>query len=215
MGSPNNEADRGDDEMQHDVTLDGFKMSKHEVTFAQYDAFCDATGRSKPSDEGWGRGKRPVINVSWDDAKAFADWVGARLPTEAEWEYACRAGTSTPFNTGNCLSTNEANYDGNFPYQGCSSGVYQEKTKPVGSYAPNAWGLFDMHGNVCEWCADWYGDYPTAAQTNPQGSSSGSDRVVRGGSWLINAQYCRSAHRYSFTPDLRYDGMGIRLVSPK
>jgi formylglycine-generating enzyme required for sulfatase activity/tRNA A-37 threonylcarbamoyl transferase component Bud32 len=215
MGSPSNEADRSDDEMQHAVTLDGFKMSKHEVTFDQYDAFCDATGRSKPSDEGWGRGKRPVINVSWDDAKAFADWVGARLPTEAEWEYACRAGSSTPFSTGDCLSTNEANYDGNYPYQGCSGGTIQEKTRPVGSYAPNAWGMYDMHGNVWEWCADWYGDYPTAAQTNPQGPSSGSSRVRRGGSWFTYARICRSACRRSNAPDRRDDGIGFRLVSPK
>jgi formylglycine-generating enzyme required for sulfatase activity/tRNA A-37 threonylcarbamoyl transferase component Bud32 len=215
MGSPRSEADRGDEETQHEVTLDGFKMSKYEVTFEQYDAFCDATGRSKPSDQGWGRGKRPVINVSWDDAKAFATWAGAQLPTEAQWEYACRAGLQTPFNTGGCLSTNAANYDGNYPYGGCNSGTYKEKTIPVGNYAPNSWGLYDMHGNVWEWCSDWYGDYPSSKQTNPQGPSMGSSRVVRGGGWFGYAQYCRSACRNSYTPDARSHILGIRLVSPE
>ncbi len=216
MGSPQSEADRGDSEIQHEVTLDGFKMSKHEVTFDQYDAFCDATRRSKPTDEGWGRGKRPVINVSWDDAKAFADWAGAQLPTEAQWEYACRAGSQTPFNTGSCLSTDAANYDGNDPYQGCNSGSYQQKTMPVASYAANAWGLYDMHGNVWEWCADWHGGYPNSAQTNPEGPSTGSARVVRGGSWLYDAQYCRSAYRNNFnSPGIRDHHLGFRLVSPE
>jgi formylglycine-generating enzyme len=215
MGSPLSEKDRGDDETQHKVTLSAFKMSKYEVTFEQYDAFCEATGRAKPSDNGWGRGKRPVINVSWHDATAFAEWMGCRLPTEAEWEYAARAGTTTPFNTGNCLSTSQANYDGNYPYGACSKGEYRSKTMPVGSFAPNAWGLYDMHGNVWEWCSDWYGDYSTLAQTNPKGPASGSNRVVRGGSWLHDAQFCRSAYRTDDTPDLRSNRIGFRLVSPK
>jgi formylglycine-generating enzyme len=215
MGSPLSEKDRGDRETQHKVTLNAFKMSKYEVTFEQYDAFCEATGRAKPSDNGWGRGKRPVINVSWHDATAFAEWMGCRLPTEAEWEYATRAGTTTPFNTGRCLSTSQANYNGNYPYDVCSKGEYRSKTMPVGSFAPNAWGLYDMHGNVWEWCRDWYGDYSTSAQTNPKGPASGSDRVMRGGSWFFNAQYCRSAYRDHFTPDYRYLDLGFRLVSPE
>jgi len=215
MGSPKIEVDRGDDETQHQVTLSAFKMSKYQVTFEQYDAFCDATGRSKPRDEGWGRGKHPVINVDWDDAVAFAEWMGCRLPTEAEWEYACRAGTTTPFNTGNCLRTAQANYDGNNPYSGCSKGEYRQKTMPVGSFAPNAWGLHDMHGNVWEWCSDWYAAYTTGAQTNPKGPSSGSRRVFRGGSWYYFANYCRSAFRYGITPGHRSSGVGFRLVSPK
>lgn len=214
MGNPASEKDRSNDETQHQVTLSAFRMSKYEVTFEQYDAFCAATGRSKPNDEGWGRGKRPVINVSWNDAKAFADWMGCRLPTEAEWEYAARAGTTTPFNTGNCLSTAQANYDGNYPYSGCSKGEYRQKTLPVGSFAANAWGLYDMHGNVWEWCSDWYAAYPTGAQTNPKGPSTGSYRVYRGGSWLNLAQSCRSASRGNYTPDGRGE-IGFRLVSPK
>ncbi len=214
MGSPTFEVDRVSDETQHHVILSAFKMGKYEVTFEQYDVFCDATGSSKPSDEGWGRGKRPVINVSWHDAKAFADWMGCRLPTEAEWEYAARAGATTPFNTGYCLSTAQANFDGN-AYIGCSNGEYRKKTMPVGSFVPNAWGLHDMHGNVWEWCSDWYGTYSSSAQTNPKGASSGSYRVIRGGSWSSDADRCRCAFRNYDTPDNRNYFMGFRLVSPK
>ncbi len=215
MGSPTSEVARYDDETQHQVTLSAFKMSKYEVTFEQYDLFCDATGRSKPDDNGWGRGNRPVMNVSWEDATAFAEWMGCRLPTEAEWEYAARAGTTTPFSTGNNLTTSQANYDGNYPYNGNAKGEYRQKTLPVGSFAANEYGLFDMHGNVSEWCSDWYGDYSTSAQINPKGASSGSYRVLRGGGWFIYANYCRSAHRDCFAPDFRHCGVGFRLVSPK
>jgi formylglycine-generating enzyme required for sulfatase activity len=189
-------------------------MSKYEITFEQYDAFCAATGRRKPSDYGWGRGNRPVINVDWNDATAFAEWMGCRLPTEAEWEYACRAGTETPFNVGDCLSTFMANYDGNNPYHSCPSGTYLEMTNEVGSYSPNAWGLYDMHGNVYEWCSDWYGDYSSSAQTNPEGPSSGSYRVLRGGGWRFHGRYCRSAYRYYGEPSTRYYNLGFRLVVP-
>jgi len=216
MGSPASEVDREDNESpRHQVTLSAFKMSKYEITFSQYDAFCNATGRKKPKDEGWGRGNRPVINISWDDATAFAKWMGCRLPTEAEWEYACRAGTTTPFNTGNNLTTSQANYHGNNPYNNNAKGEYREKTLPVGSFAPNAWGLYDMHGNVWEWCSDWYGGYSTSAQTNPKGASSGSDRVRRGGSWYSRAYYCRTANRIGDAPGNRYYYIGFRLVSPK
>ena len=214
MGSPSNEVDRSSDEQQHQVTLSAFKMSKNEITFTQYDAFCDATGRTKPDDSGWGRGNRPVIYVTWYDAKAFADWMGCRLPTEAEWEYACMAGTTTPFNSGNNLTTNQANYNGNYPYNGNQTGVYLGKTQSVGSYPSNAWGLNDMHGNVWEWCSDWYDNYGTGSQTNPTGPSSGSYRVNRGGSWYGGAQYCRSSGRGDYDPSGGNSALGFRLVAP-
>jgi formylglycine-generating enzyme required for sulfatase activity len=137
---------------------------------------------------------------------------GYRLPTEAEWEYACRAGTTTPFNTGNNITTDQANYDGNYPYNGNAKGTYREKTMPVGSFAPNAWGLYDMHGNVWEWCWDWYGGYSRGSQTDPEGAGTGSGRVDRGGSWSIDAQDLRSAYRYGSSPSDRGDVVGFRLV---
>ena len=221
MGSPASEVDRGDDEIQHEVKLSAFKMSAYEVTFEQYDVFCVATQREKPSDEGWGRGKRPVINVSWDDATAFAKWMGCRLPTEAEWEYACRAGSTTPFNTGSNLTTNQANYNGNYPYSNNALGIYREQSTEVGSFVPNAYGLYDMHGNVWEWCYDRYDYYPSRSQTNPRGprhitsGSEGDDRVYRGGSWNLFAAHCLTAARnYSDDPIGRND-IGFRLVSPE
>ena len=204
MGSPSYEEYRYDNEgPQHSVSLSGFKMSKYEVTFAQYDTFCAATGRQKPDDYGWGRGNRPVINVDWNDATAFAQWMGCRLPTEAEWEYACWAGTTTPYHTGSSLNSSQANFNSNVG-----------QTEPVGSYSPNAWGLYDMHGNVLEWCSDWYGDYSSGAQTNPKGPSSGSYRVLRGGSWINIGRECRSANRDGDVRSGRYFNLGFRLVVP-
>jgi formylglycine-generating enzyme required for sulfatase activity len=139
---------------------------------------------------------------------------GYRLPTEAEWEYACRAGTTTPFNTGNNITTGNANYDGNYPYNNNAKGTYREKTTAVGSCAPNQWGLYDMHGNVFEWCWDWYGSYASGAQTDPMGASSGSNLVLRGGSGYDNGQYLRSANRSSLTPSYRGSDLGFRLVRP-
>jgi len=204
MGSPANEPGHMDNERKHMVTLSAFKMSKYAVTFEQYDAFCDEMGFQKPGDWGWGRDKRPVIKVSWEDANNFALWMGCRLPTEAEWEYACRAGTTTAFNTGNSLSKSQANFKGS-------------NTTPVGSYPPNAWGLYDMHGNVWEWCNDWYDEnYPTSAQTNPKGPDNGSEHVGRGGGWYLpDAQYCRSANRLDRDPDFCDNSFGFRLVTPK
>ena len=199
MGSPESEVDRFSYETQHQVTLSAFRMSKNEITFAQYDLFCEKTSREKPSDEGWGRGERPVINVTWDDATAFATWMGCRLPTEAEWEYACRAGSTSAFSTGSNITAKQAN---------CTL----EKTMPVGSYPANAWGLHDMHGNVLEWCSDWYGEYSIPAPKNPTGPSSGSSRVYRGGSWLNFALTCRSATRFNYVPSDRFIIIGFRLV---
>jgi sulfatase modifying factor 1 len=213
MGSASNEDNRNDNETQHQVTLSAFKMSKNEITFEQYDAFCEATNRRKPSDERWGRGKRPVINVSWIDANAFAVWMGCRLPTEAEWEYACRAGKTTPFNTGNNITIEQANYDGNYPYNKNTKDKTRGKTIDVGSFAPNDFGLYDMHGNVFEWCSDWYGNYPSTVQTNPAGPSNGFLRVFRGGSWGNSVGNCRAAGRSNYCiPNFHCNLIGFRLV---
>lgn len=212
MGSPIKEVDRGNDETQHQVTVNAFKMSKYEITFEQYDMFCSATGKELPLDKGWGRGKRPVINVSWNDARAFAVWMGCRLPTEAEWEYACRAGTTTPFYTGDNITTLQANYNGLYPYNNNLRGVNRERTLPVGSFAPNPWGLHDMHGNVWEWCSDFNGIYQTNPQLNPKGPTTGLNRIVRGGSWSNFARNCRSAGRNDGDPEKGYASTGFRIV---
>lgn len=212
MGSPPTEIGRFEKEILHQVTVEPFKISKYEITLEQYDLFCEATLRKKPSDEGWGRGNRPVINVSWNDAKAFAEWIGCRLPTEAEWEYAARAGTTTPFSTGNCLDTRLANYDGNFPYIDCNRGILNEKTLPVGSFLPNPWGLYDMHGNVSEWCSDWFIDYDGAGNIKKQTSSSINYKVNRGGSWYSYANFCRCAFRNYDIPDYKDNFLGFRVV---
>jgi formylglycine-generating enzyme len=212
MGSPESEFARESGEIQHSVTLNGFKMSKYEITFDQYDKFCEATGKAKPNDAGWGRGNRPVINVTWDDVKTFAEWMGCRLPTEAEWEYACRAGTTTPFSTGENLTTDDANYDGTYPYHNSKQGESRQKTLPVGSLKANAWGLYDMHGNVWEWCNDYLAKYTADSQTNPKGPSTGYLHVGRGGSWKNVAQRCRSAYRYGRPASHKSDALGFRLV---
>ena len=190
---------------QHRVTLSRFKMSKYEVTFDQYDAFCVATNREQPPDEGWGRGQRPVINVSWDDATDFASWLGCRLPTEAEWEYACRAGSTKPllFNTGADLSPILHDFGRDV------------KTEVVGSFAANAWGLYDMHGNVWEWCSDWDGNYSRVAQTNPKGPKTGTHRVIRGAGWSGGSMCWQFYSRDALDSDFRINGLGFRLVLPE
>ena len=198
MGSPVNEQGRKDDEVQHKVTLKAFKMSKYCITFAQYDMFCEATGRKKP----WGQesGNLPVSQVSWYDADAFAKWMGGRLPTEAEWEYAARANTTTPFYTGNCLTSEQANFNGNDPFTNCPKSEFRKNPLPVGSFGPNAFGLYDMHGNIWQWTSDWYGEYNLNDAINPQGPDTGTKKVDRGGGFYDPAWRCRSAYRGGGTP---------------
>jgi formylglycine-generating enzyme required for sulfatase activity len=243
MGSPTTEPQREFDEVQHQVTLSAFRMSTYEITNAQYATFLnansiDANGLFAAgayptqtliydcgSDNGlsytggqWqpavGKENFPVVCVTWYGAAEFATYAGGRLPTEAEWEYACRAGTTTPFNTGNCLDYTQANYNWIAPYSGCTNANtnYPGQTQAVDSYAPNAFGLYNMHGNVWEWCSDWYAAYSTAAQTNPTGPSTGAYRVFRGGGWIDGARLCRSAVRAADGPDDADDGIGFRLV---
>ena len=163
----------------------------------------------------------PVVCVSWNDARAFARWLSEkegrsyRLPTEAEWEYAGRAGTSTPFSTGSCLSTDEANYGRpGSDYRLCVTRIKDQRNDLVtaGMLAPNPWKLYNIHGNVSEWCLDWYGPYPSKNITNPGGPVSGSERVMRGGHWQSDAAGCRCARRWRFPPNLASDAVGFRLV---
>lgn len=200
MGSPSNEPSRKSDETQHQVTISrSFHMQTTVVTQGQWKAVMG----SNPSYFSSCGDDCPVEQVSWDDAQEFIRKLNRqegtdkyRLPTEAEWEYAARAGTTTPFNTGNCLSTEQANYDGNYPLSGCPKGENRRRTVRVGSFSPDAWGLYDMHGNVWQWCQDWYGSYPSGSVTDPAGPSSGSYRIFRGGGWdMGGASGCRSARR--------------------
>jgi len=214
MGSPSSEPEREKDEKQHRVTLTkGFYMGATEVTQSQWKAIMGNNPSKFKGDN------LPVEQVSWNDCQEFISKLNLqeggnkyRLPTEAEWEYACRAGTTTPFSTGSCISADQANYDGNCPMQGCSKGIYRKKTIDVASFSPNSWGLYDMHGNVWEWCQDWFGDYPSSHITDSEGLSDGLLRVYRGGSWGYGARRCRSAVRRRFTPGRSRFYLGFRFA---
>jgi formylglycine-generating enzyme required for sulfatase activity len=219
MGSPKEEKERVANETQHKVTLTkGFYMGVYTVTQGEWQAVMGKNpslfkGERNPK----GEKNLPVEMVSWNDCQEFIkklrekDKKLYRLPSEAEWEYACRAGTTTSFYFGETISTDQANYNGNFTYGTGKKGVDREKTTPVGSFPANAWGLHDMHGNVLQWCQDWYGDYPQKDVVDPQGPENGEDRVLRGGSWIGNPVFCRSAFRNWNDPGHRYLFIGCRL----
>lgn len=211
MGSPKKEKDIG--ETQHKATLTkGFYMASFTVTQEQWEAVMgNNPSRFK------GEKNLPVETVSWDDCQTFCkklqvkDKKPYRLPTEAEWEYACRAGTTTPFHFGETISTDQANYDGNVAFGNGKKGVYRKKTMPVGSFPPNAWGLHDMHGNVWQWCQDWHGDYPQKEVVDPQGPNKGKNRVMRGGSWGDSPHSSSSAWRFSYEPADSLHVFGCRI----
>jgi serine/threonine protein kinase/formylglycine-generating enzyme required for sulfatase activity len=219
MGSPENEEGREADETLHPVVLSKpFYLGKYEVTQAQYDAL------SRPNPSAFNGSDRPVERVSPEDAERFAASLASkrsdgclyRLPTEAEWEYGCRGGhpSTCPFGTGDgrSLSSADANFDGAYPYGTALAGPFLKETCRVGLYPANAFGLHDMEGNVWEWCADWYAPYPAGAVTDPPGPSTGTDRVLRGGSWYGSAGSCRAAARLKAAPGHRVNSLGFRLA---
>lgn len=235
MGSPDTEAGRSSDEGPlHELRLSVFYLSMFEVTFDEYDAYCAATGKPRPNDQGWGRGRSPVINVSWNDAVEYCNWrsmkegikpcyaisetsvscdfnaKGYRLPTEAEWEYAAKGGPAAEGLALNAVYAGSASLD-QVAWHAGNSG---KRTHPVGEKAANALGLFDLAGNVWEWCWDLYaGDsYSKSPATDPTGASSGSLRVIRGGSWNAGASYARSANRDYYIRGTRAGNLGFRVL---
>jgi formylglycine-generating enzyme len=214
MGSPENEEGRRKDETQHKVTLTkGFWLAIHPTTQASWQSVISSNPSHFKGDD------LPVEQVSWEDCQNFLRRLSERdarvyrLPTEAEWEYACRAGTTTPFSLGETISADQANYDGNYSYGKGKKGVCRERTTPACSFPANAWGLYDMHGNVGEWCQDIYSKYPKEEVIDPQGPMDGDRRVLRGGSFGLNAEYGRSASRLAPVPAYRNHGNGFRAAA--
>jgi formylglycine-generating enzyme required for sulfatase activity len=214
MGSAESELGRNDDERQHEVTLTrGFCMQTTLVTQKQWKLVMG----TEPSLFGIEGDDCPVEGVSWNEVQEFVRKLNSlgdasyRLPSEAEWEYACRAGTASAFASGE-ITVFSCGHDASLDAAGWYCGNSGWKVHPVAQKAPNAWGLYDMHGNVCEWCQDWYGNYPATPQIDPLGSAFGPGRVVRGGSWFSNSQNCRSACRSWWAPNSRIDFIGFRLV---
>lgn len=231
MGSPTDEIRREMDEVQHEVQLTSdFYLAATEVTRGQFATFVKETGyRTEAELSGdplnWRnpgidqQDDHPVVCVSWHDAVSYCEWLSKRegrryrLPSEAEWEYAARAGGNYPFGQTPVISTTEANFNGNTRYgRGSELGQYRKSTVAVGRFAPNAWGLHDMVGNVWEWCNDWYGRYHTGTQVDPTGPRVGTVRVARGGSWANAPEYCRASYRFGGNPTSTYSTVGFRVA---
>ncbi len=242
MGSPAKEPERDPEELQHEVVITRpFFMGVYEVTQGEYEKLMGKPkegGKYNPSNRGAHFGSagpdHPMEHVSWNQAVEFCKRLSAlpaekkagrlyRLPTEAEWEYACRAGTKTVFHVGNSLSSKQANFNGLYPFGVEAKGRNLQKTVKVGSFPPNAWGLYDMHGNVSEWCSDWYDPeyYKKSPKEDPKGPASGVlstgfannfYHVVRGGCWLDEARACRAAYRFRLQPTEPYRLVGFRVV---
>jgi len=234
VGSATKEDEWDSTEVRHIVTISrGYWMGTYLVTQGDYLAVVGSNPSYFTSANGYPDDlTRPVEQVNWYDATNYClmrtqqeraagliptNYV-YRLPTESEWEYACRAGTTTAFYLGSGLHSGQANFDGHYEYDASvgntynPSGIFLEQTTAVGSYQPNPWGLYDMIGNVLEWCQDWYGTYPAGSVTDPQGAATGSDRVIRGGCWDCYAGVCRSADHLGFGPVFRYDDFGFRVL---
>jgi formylglycine-generating enzyme required for sulfatase activity len=232
MGAPDDEPESGNNERpQHRVSVPQFLMGRYPVTQAQWRSVAGYPQEvqelnSDPSDSNFKGDDRPVENVSWDDAQEFCRRLSTKsgktycLPSEAQWEYACRAGTTTPFHYGEIITPELANYDGNHTYNDSPEGEYRESTSEVGLFSANDWGLHDMHGNVWEWCEDdWHGTYEGAPSDGSAWVDTGresANRLLRSGSWFNFPEDCRSACRYSRTRDYRYNCLGFRVscVSP-
>jgi formylglycine-generating enzyme required for sulfatase activity len=242
MGSPRAEADRESQEVQHEVAITKpFYVGVYEVTQREWQAVFGTKQQATFNSQRGGSLEHPMDGMSWPQVVEFCSRLSGlaaekaagrkyRLPTEAEWEYACRAGTTTAFHFGDSLSSEQANFNGNYPAgsaknsakSGAKKGPYLRKTTPVGSFKPNAFGLYDMHGNVAEWCADWYDEdyYGKSPEEDPQGPPLGvaSDdygnfyRVVRGGSWLDDGAACRSGCRFRAMTTNHYRFIGLRVA---
>ena len=200
--------DGGSDEKPvHTVRLDKYYIGKYEVTVGQFKKFCNAKGITMPKQPTWNnRDDHPVVNVTWDDAKAYCDWAGLRLPTEAEWEKAARGTDGRKYPWGNAWDASKCNSSEN--------GDSYANTSPVGSFSSGVsqYGAYDMAGNVWEWCNDWYGSdyYGSSPSIKPAGPSSGLTRVLRGGGWLFSVVNCRAAFRFFYRPDGRLNRFGFR-----